>query len=311
MIPTSQRPSPLISVLVPLYNHSDYVEECLDSIRDEDWPRLELLVLDDGSKDDSFSKLQLWTTRNGARFENVWIASQANQGICKTLNSLIATAKGDFLVVIASDDTLVRGGLRARFDHLQNHPELLAVFGKVELIGEAGKTMDKIKKSHARGLRAWRHPHLLVRNLLLNWSLAGPILMCRRQAFDEQTGVGLYDGSLAYEDLDMYLRFMARHALGFVEQTVGGYRIHGKNFCRDKNHRPPKDESYRVLARRRDGFQGVNRWLVSLLMWKSEQGLYPRPHLRHVFARQTISGWRRLHHWHLAIRTWFSGGPRP
>jgi hypothetical protein len=218
---------------------------------------------------------------------------------------LIAAAKGDFLVIIASDDTLVRGGIRARFEHLQRHPEQLAVFGKVELIGDVGKTMAKIKKSHMNGLRAWRHPHLLERNLLLNWSLAGPILMCRRQAFDEKTGVGLYDGNLAYEDLDMYLRFLSRHVLGFVEQTVGSYRIHGKNFCRDKNRCPPKDESYRIFARHKDHFHGLNRWLVTLLMWKSERGLYERPHLRHVFARQTISVWRRVHHLHLAFRTLF------
>lgn len=308
MSPANPQISPLISVLIPLYNHAAYVEECLNSIRDEDWPRLELLVLDDGSKDDSFSILQTWVTKHGGRFENVWIKTQANQGICKTLNALIAAANGDFLVIIASDDTLVRGGIRARFEYLQKHPEHLAVFGKVELIGEAGKTMSKIQKSHANGLRAWRHPHLLERNLLLNWSLAGPILMCHRQAFDEKNGVGPYDGSLDYEDLDMYLRFLSRHALGFVEQIVGGYRIHEKNFCRDKNHRPPKDESYRVLSRRKDAFKGVNRWLVTLLMWKSERGLYERPRLRHVFARQTISVWRRLHHLHLVLRTLFRAG---
>src|ERR1039458_8071818 len=90
---------PLVSVIVPLYNHAAYLEECLNSIRDEDWPRLELLVLDDGSKDDSFARLQAWVNKHGARFENVWIASQPNQGICKTLNKLIAAAQGDFLVL--------------------------------------------------------------------------------------------------------------------------------------------------------------------------------------------------------------------
>ncbi|MGA3163890.1 MAG: glycosyltransferase [Verrucomicrobiota bacterium] len=306
MSPSSLQKDPLISVLVPLYNHAAYVEECLNSIRDEDWPRLELLVLDDGSKDDSFTRLQAWVARHGARFENVWIASQPNQGICKTLNKLIAAAQGDFLVITDSDDTLVRGGIRSRFNHLQNHPEHLAVFGKTELIGDAGKAMSRIQKSHARGIRAWRHPHLLVRNLLLNWSLAGSILMCRRQTFDAKDGFGLYDGSLACDDFDMYLRFMSRQALGFVEQTVGCYRIHDKSFCRDKNHRPPKDESYRVLARHKDHFHGVSRWIVILQMWKSERVLYKRPHLRHIFARHAISVWRRLHYLYLFFRTLLS-----
>ena len=295
--------APLVSVIVPMYNHAKYIEECLDSIRDEDWPQLELILLDDGSTDDTFARAQAWVEKNRSHFQRVWLEKQANQGICKTVNRLIDASQGDYLALIASDDALVRGGIRCRVEHLHQHPQHLAVFGRVELIGDDVKTLAKIQKSHTQQERAWRRPSLLVRGLLLNWGLAGPILLSRREAFDSGRGVGRYDGTFAYEDLDMYLRFLARNALGFVDQPVGKYRVHFSSFCRDKNRPPPKDESYRVWAKHRDRFHGLNHWLVTFQMWKSERGLHRRPPLYCWFGRQAVSVWRKGHRFQVALRS--------
>jgi glycosyltransferase involved in cell wall biosynthesis len=294
---------PLISVIVPIYNHAHFIVECLDSIRDEDWPRLELVLLDDGSRDDSLARAQAWVTQNRSRFERVWLETQANQGICKTLNRLIAAARGDFLVLTASDDTLIRGGMRGRLEHLQAHPDHLAVFGQVEVMGDDSRTISRIAKTHRQYARAWRRPQLLTRNLLLNWGLAGPILMSRRETFDPQCGVGPYDETFAYEDLDMYLRFLARKALGFVDQPVGKYRVHASNFCRDKNRPPPRDESYRVWAKYVDQFTGGNRWVVRFQTWKSERARQSGPSARSWLGRQAISLWRKGHRVNVAIRS--------
>jgi glycosyltransferase involved in cell wall biosynthesis len=293
-----------------MYNHANYLAECLDSIRDEDWPRLELVLLDDGSRDDTFALAQAWAAQNRSRFERIWLEKQGNQGICKTLNRLIEAAQGDYLVLLASDDALLRGGIRCRVEHLEQNPGQLAVFGTVELMGDDARALSRIKTSHQQLARAWRKPQLLARSLLLNWGLAGPVPMCRRQAFDDKLGVGLYDETLAYEDLDMYLRFLSRNALGFIDKPVGKYRVHFHNFCRDKNHPPPRDESYRVWAKHKDQFTGCNRWVVVFQMWKSERGLHRRPTFRSFFGRQAISLWRRLHHLHLWFRTWPSA-PSP
>ncbi len=287
--------APLVSVIFPLYNHAKYIEECLDSIRDEDWPRLELVVLDDGSKDDSFALAQSWVAKNSARFERIWLETQVNQGVCKTLNRLIQATHGDFLALMASDDAMLRGGIRQRVEHLQKNPKHLAVFGTVELMGDDVRSLGRIAQNQKQLVKAWRQPNLLVRGLLLNWGLAGPILLCHRSAFATEKGVGGYDESLAHDDLDMYLRLLSRDALGFIDQPVGKYRVHFNSFCRDKNQPPPRDESYRVWAKYLNQFSGLNRWLVQLQIWKSERSLVSHPQLHHRFARPAISLWRRWH----------------
>ena len=80
---------PLVSVLVAVFNHAEFVAGCLDSIRDEDYESLELIIVDDGSQDSSLKIAQDWGRRHRHRFIRVVIETQANQGICKTFNRLV------------------------------------------------------------------------------------------------------------------------------------------------------------------------------------------------------------------------------
>jgi hypothetical protein len=129
--------------------------------------------------------------------------------------------------------------------------------------------------------------------------------MCRRRTFDPREGIGPYDGTLKYEDLDMYLRLLSRDALGFVDMEAGKYRVHAENFCRDKNRPPPKDESYRVWAKHKDRFRGLNRWVVAFQTWKSQRGLPSCPAWRGWLGRQGVSVWRKCHRFNVAVRSLF------
>ena len=294
-------PVPLVSVLVPVCDHAAFVVECLDSIRDEDWPHFELLVLDDGSKDDSLARIKAWVAMHRQRFERAWVETQPNQGICKTFNRLVHMAHGEFIAFVASDDTLVRGGIRHRFNHLLQHPEHLAVFGNVELMGSDTKTADWIARAHRQSRIAWQQPHLLVRELLLRWNLAGPILLCRREMFDPQIGVGDYDETLSFEDLDMFLRLMSRQALGFVDQVVARYRLHSTNTCRSESRRAQAiEDTCRIYAKNMSGFKGLNKMIIMLKMWVTARRMRRWPFSHHILASLGLSFFKKLHQRQLA-----------
>jgi len=105
--------NPLISVLVPAYNHGRYVQEAVRSVMAQDYPRLELIVVDDGSRDDTWAKLQALRSECESRFERVEMVTQANAGTCVTGNRLVAMSRGEYVLVIASDDQLLPGALSA------------------------------------------------------------------------------------------------------------------------------------------------------------------------------------------------------
>jgi glycosyltransferase involved in cell wall biosynthesis len=294
-------PVPLVSVLVPVCDQAAYVVECLDSIRDEEWPRLELLVLDDGSKDDSLARIKAWVATHRQRFERVWVETQPNQGICKTFNRLVHMAHGEFVTFVASDDTLVRGGICHRFNHLLQHPEHLAVFGNAEFIGSDAKTAGRFVKSHRKSRVAWQQPHLLVRELLLRSNLPGPVLLCRREMFDPKIGVGDYDETLSFEDLDMFLRLMSRQALGFVNQVVACYRLHSTNNSQNKSRRKQTlEDTCRIYARNMSEFRGLNKVIIMFQMWVTARQMRRRPLPHHLLASKGLSLFNKLHQWQLA-----------
>lgn len=96
--------TPLVSVIVPAYNHERYVQETIRSIIAQTYMNIELLVTDDGSTDGTFAKISELEDECRARFAAVRFTTQRNAGICATLNSLLADAHGEFVYPIASDD---------------------------------------------------------------------------------------------------------------------------------------------------------------------------------------------------------------
>ncbi|MDP9227315.1 MAG: glycosyltransferase family 2 protein, partial [Actinomycetota bacterium] len=93
---------PLVSVVIPAYNHARYIASTLDSVVREGYPNLEILVLDDGSTDQTFAAATAWAERN--QRIPIQVTQQENAGLTKTLNRLLEAANGDFVAYLASDD---------------------------------------------------------------------------------------------------------------------------------------------------------------------------------------------------------------
>jgi len=131
--------TPLISILIPAYNHERYVETCVRSVLEQDWPRIELIVIDDGSKDGTWKVLQGLKAECERRCERVVMMTQENQGTCVTGNRLYDLMRGDFNMTIASDDALLPGALSALVKPMLQDPAVGAVVGQNVLMDDAGE----------------------------------------------------------------------------------------------------------------------------------------------------------------------------
>ena len=130
---------PLISVMMPAYNHGRYVAAAVRSVLEQDWPRVELVVVDDGSSDDTWDVLQSLRPECEARCERVEMARQGNSGTCATLNRLIASAHGEFAGVLASDDMYLPGAFAALAKPLLADPGVGLAVGQNQLVDENGR----------------------------------------------------------------------------------------------------------------------------------------------------------------------------
>jgi glycosyltransferase involved in cell wall biosynthesis len=220
---------PLISVLIPLYNHEKFIEKCLDSIVEDAYPVKEIVVLDDGSADASARVVQTWYERNakrlGGRFE---LKSRENRGVSKTLNELVSLAQGEFIAFVSSDDYLLPGSLSARLDYLLDHPEKMAVIADYIVVDQNDSIMFEsgIEQLYHGRKSYLKTPELISYELIFHWCLAGPIYMFRRELFRL---IGGHDETLLIEDWDFALRILSSKLMGFVDYPAAAYRLHGEN----------------------------------------------------------------------------------
>ena len=131
--------SPLISVLMPAYNHGKYVKAAVRSVLSQDWPRIELIVVDDGSADNTWEVLQSLRAECEARCERVEMWRQENCGTCATLNRLLAAARGEFVGILASDDMYLPGAFKALTEPLLADPGVGLAVGQNRLVDGEGR----------------------------------------------------------------------------------------------------------------------------------------------------------------------------
>lgn len=218
---------PLVSVRIPSFNHERYVKRCLDSVLQDSYPNKEIIIVDDGSVDNSVSVINDWMAENGGRIPVTFIARE-HKGLAATLNELIQHSSGDYYVSLASDDYLLDGGIELRIAYLRSHPDKLAVISDCVVVDADG---NQILESGMEGLyRANKSAYATDKGLryevILRWAIPGPVLLVDRRIYNI---VGGYDESLMVEDWNLYLKLVALNLLGYVEGRVSAYRVHGRN----------------------------------------------------------------------------------
>lgn len=131
--------SELISVIIPLYNHEGYIEDTLTSLISQDYVAVELIVINDGSTDNSREKALELAAQCKARFENYVFIDKENEGIIKTLNLGISIARGKYLYIIASDDVAEANALSTLQAFLMDNPDYGLAVGSNVLIDKDGE----------------------------------------------------------------------------------------------------------------------------------------------------------------------------
>lgn len=125
--PSGRASWPLVSVLIPAYNHARFVQRCLDSVLEDPYPCKEIVIIDDGSSDATGEKIAQWIATHGHRLP-VQFVQRDNRGVAATLNELALRARGDYLRIVASDDYLIPGESKCRLAISRGiHPSWLSL----------------------------------------------------------------------------------------------------------------------------------------------------------------------------------------
>ncbi len=130
--------TPLVSILVPAYNHERYIEQAIRSVIEQDWPRLELVLIDDGSKDGTWDIAQRLRDECEQSIERVVMVRRENKGMVLTLNELFEMSRGEFVAVLASDDMYLPRAISSMMRAMSD-PEVGLVVGQNEIMDGDGR----------------------------------------------------------------------------------------------------------------------------------------------------------------------------
>lgn len=203
------RELPLVSIITPTYNQADFLRETIESIITQDYPRIEYLVIDDGSTDATREVLAEYEGR--VRFE-----SRENRGQTPTINEGWQRLTGDIMTWINSDDLLLPGAVTTAVDYLNEHPDVGIVFGDTMFTQADG---TDIERSKPREQFDYREFVLKCEN-----PIAQPSAFIRRSVVND---VGLLDPFFYYfMDWDFWLRAGVRHKIEYFPELLSTYRLH-------------------------------------------------------------------------------------
>ena len=141
--------NPLVSVVIAAYNHERFVQETIRSIIAQKYENIELIIIDDGSTDSTWHKIQELLPECEKRFVRVYAQTQENRGCALTSNKLISEAQGKYIYSIASDDLSKPHAIEKQVNFLEKHPDYVLVVGDNEIIDGEGQIIAWDKRRNA------------------------------------------------------------------------------------------------------------------------------------------------------------------
>lgn len=225
--PAAPADAPLVSVLMPCFNHQRYVGLALDSIAASTYAPLELVFIDDASRDNSFAVAQDWLAANRERFQRVvFERHEQNRGISATLNELVSKATGEYITFIASDDMFVADGIRNQVECARAR-QADYVFADATLIDEEGELIaQSALRYHGLHPGPMHRRNCLIVDVLLNWEMPWTRIFIRSELLRR---LGMFDESLRFEDRDFVVRVLINGSFTFIPDSVYVYRMRREN----------------------------------------------------------------------------------
>lgn len=210
--------SPLVSVVMPVYNAEKYLKEAVESILNQTFTDFEFIITNDGSTDKSGEILRQYQNIDS----RIKLIEQNNMGLTRSLNNMLSIAQGDFIARMDADDIALPERFQRQVAFLQKNSNYVAVGSKVLLIDEDGcpimpfsqlTTHDEIDQAHLKGTTGSFINH--------------PSVMIRTEAMKKIDGYRV-DLEPA-EDLDLFLRLAEIGKINNIDQILLKYRVHLKS----------------------------------------------------------------------------------
>lgn len=203
-----------ISVVMPVYNAEAYLKDAIESILDQTFRDFELIIVDDGSTDNSYKIIKKYS-ENDERI--IAFRNENNIGIAETRTKGTKYAKGKYIAVADADDISILTRLEKQYNYLEKHNDCGVVGGFIELFDSNTGKIIGVRKYYEDDAN-------LRKRLFLYCPVAQPVCMIRNDVFNN---LGYYNPKYPpAEDLDLWFRIGTKYKFANIQEILLKYRIH-------------------------------------------------------------------------------------
>ena len=217
---------PLVSIGIPFYNPGGYIIDTLQSVYDQDYHNIELVLYNDGSTDGSFCLAQEWLGLKKERFTNTVVVNETeNKGVGHACDTLLKKSSGEYFQMVGADDLLYRYKISAQVDFLGHNRDYALTYGNMDRIDEKGKCFPENYFDHQKFFtfkNAIPPSGNLFAELIRENFIPASSVLVRKSVIE---AIGGYDRTLRSEDWDMWLRIAKHFKIRGQTGVVGAYRI--------------------------------------------------------------------------------------
>ncbi|AZA78950.1 glycosyltransferase [Chryseobacterium sp. G0186] len=225
---------PLVTIVVVSYNHSRFIKENLDSIKNQTYTNIQLIVGDDASPDHSVEVFEEWLKENNYSAEKNFHTQ--NTGLPTMLNECVDLAKGKYIKIIAADDFLHPESIEKSVLTLENlGNEYGMSFSDTYAINNESEIIQDIADYDAMGKV---DPSIFKENLLIGNRIAALTVLAKTDVIRE---TGKYDTQFIIEDYYRWLKISEKYLIAYIPQKLAYYRLHEDNISKIKAERIEKE----------------------------------------------------------------------
>ncbi len=213
---------PLVSVIMATYNREEFIEQAIDSVLTQSYEHLELIVIDDGSTDNTKALLESKYNDNRLIYHY-----QDNTGQSIARNVALGMAKGEYIAFIDSDNAWTDGKLKKQVEYFQAHDETDIIYGDIITIDEHNNEVTRDNMKRYSGYIA----DILVKDNFVSNNTA----LAKKKCFDELGGMS---GKVKVaDDYELWLRFSSKYHFTYLPEFFALYRVMANQISSDKTRR--------------------------------------------------------------------------
>ena len=241
--------TPLVSVVAISYNQAEFITQTLDSIFDQDYANIELIICDDNSTDETVEIASNWLKRNSYRFNGTQlISNKSNIGVCRNFALGYSTATGDWIKPLACDDVLLPFAITSFVSTSQSSGSQL-LFSQIQMFSEINSDKVLIGKflTNRHKISLFSSPEKVAKELRVQNFLPAPGSFFSKSAYVASGGIDLRFKHL--DDWPLWLNFVDK---GFAPKWIPEphvlYRISNSSVSQSTTHRPISPALYSDLG---------------------------------------------------------------